>query len=343
VKPSELARKAADELLAVDGARLFKTADTQGVPFFPADRTDDHVSVRKRYKTAHALRAALESGDPVALRSAPYLLVAVDPVAAWPIVRGLVSAKPEKGFQVAVSGARDVLLYRIPCVDDDTLFALLEDEDLNVEALSESVVNHRPQVAARLALLEAALSRPQTDGSWRLAEDILDALAEEGNEVPRDLPAVLRRAAGGADAQWATFARRKLAAFGDESTLRAQMSGLDAENPQPAINAAIALGPDAAMALVDRFFGDDVLRTPEGNRRARSILHSIMTRVMIHEDKRWDDPRYRALVARCSADKGSDLGFSAINLGRVLDGKEPRVQSSPRTKPASAGLGPRRR
>lgn len=309
-------------LLAIPAKRLFELADQRNVPFYPKDRNDDWQLCTDRYANAEALRAALSKGDAVARRSAMFLLVSANPDAAWPILRRLLAKPPpapSRGLELVVSSAPG-LLVTIPRIPDHELLEFFEDPRIDWSGLADAVLYHRKDVASRLGVFELALQRPMQDGTWRLAESIYEELQLRSGK--RLLP-ILRRAAA-EDRGWRSWARELLAQLGDSTVLESEAEGLDAKQPQRAINATIALGPERFAALRERFFTPSALKSRAGRTRAASILHSILTRVMIEGDKRWrKDAAFVALVDQLANPAGDSLAFGAASLAGVLRGKKP--------------------
>ncbi len=310
---------AVKRLLSLPAGELHAVAVKKRVPFYPDDDINHPMLVKAVYPDPRALRKALLANDPVAQRSALFLLTSADAGSAWPILSPFVAKKPPaktKGFGVVTKMA-PYLVGTIPNIPEEELLPLFVNPRVEPHALVAGVLYHRKTPEERLALLDRALAEKQNEGTFRLASALVEELARR-SRTP--LAAVLREAK---HRSWKAWAKTTLVAIGEPTALHEAARDLDSPSPEKAIRATIALGPKSFHELESRFFSTKALRTKAGREVARSILHTIMTDVPLRGKKLWKTPPFVAFVDSKADPEGGPLARTAASLARVLRGKTP--------------------
>jgi hypothetical protein len=298
-------------LLVLPAAELHAVAVKKRVPFYPEDDILRPRLVKSIYPDARALRKALLAKDPVARRSALFLLTSADAASAWPILGPFVAKRAPskaKGFVVVMEMA-PTLVGTIPNIPEDELLPLFVNPRVEPNALVAGVLYHRESPEERLALLERVLGEKKNDGTSGLGEALVEELVRR---TRGPLVAVLR---GANHASWKAWVKDTLVAIGE--TAFEPASGPD----------AIALGPEKWHELEARFFSKKVLRTKAGREEAASILHSITTAVLLQGAKAWKKATsFVGYVDSIADAEGALLPRTAASLARVLRGKKPLLR-----------------
>lgn len=307
-------------LLSLPAGELHAVAVKKRVPFYPDDDINHPMLVKAVYPDPRALRKALLANDPVAQRSALFLLTSADAGSAWPILSPFVAKRPPakaKGFDVVAKMA-PYLVGTIPNIPEEELLPLFVNPRVEPNALVAGVLYHRKTPEERLALLDRALTEKQNEGTFRLAAALVEELARR-SRTP--LAAVLREAK---HTSWKAWAKTTLVAIGEPTALHEAARDLESPSPEKAISATIALGPKSFHELESRFFSSKALRTKAGREVARSILHTIMTDVLLRGKKAWKKAAPFVAFVDSKADaEGGPLARTAASLARVLRGKTP--------------------
>jgi hypothetical protein len=304
-------------LLALPAADLHAAAIKHKASCYPDDDINVAMTVKATFPTPATLRDALVAREPVARRSAMFLLTAVDPASAWPLVKPFVAETPPakaKGLNV-VSHLVPWIVGSIPSIPFADLVALCDNPRVNTQALVGSTVAQRKTPAERLSLLEHVLSSELSDGSWILANALEVALA------PGSRAKLIEMLRGPVHESWQKWVGEKLLSLRDEARLREVASGLDPKKPH-ALNAAVALRPGYWHEVETRFFSPKALRTKAGRTLAASILHSVHTEVSLRGQKTWKKARpFVAFVDSLADPEGDALAYTAASLARILRGK----------------------
>ncbi len=116
---------------------LHHVAKKREIVFFPRDCVYDASAVEQVYPDDAALRSALESGSPIALRSALTLLAAMDPAIAGPFAHEMILAEASPEMLSAQAAARG-LLRAIATLPLDTVLSLASRPDLDGGAILDA-------------------------------------------------------------------------------------------------------------------------------------------------------------------------------------------------------------